>query len=101
MVSKDGTTLSQQLQCIMLHITQYNLCILYKPGPDLYIANWLSSHIHTENKDQEIAGMSLSIQTLSKVIDILACISIEDITNTMSIDAELQMHSKRLTAEKR
>ena len=41
-VSKDVATLSQQLQCIMLHIHQYIVYILYKPDPDLYIVDCLS-----------------------------------------------------------
>ena len=49
-VSKDITTLSQLLQCIMLNIQQYNICILYKPGPGLCIGEWLSDHKHTKIK---------------------------------------------------
>ena len=54
-VSKDVTALPLWLQCIMLYIHQNNMCILYKPGPDLYIADCLSHHNHTEGKDQEVA----------------------------------------------
>ena len=31
-VSRDVPTMSKQLQCIMMHIHQYRICILYKPG---------------------------------------------------------------------
>ena len=41
-VNKDVATLFQQLQCIMLHIHQYGVHILYKLGPELYIVDWLS-----------------------------------------------------------
>ena len=63
---KDVATLTQQLQCIMLCLHQYSMCILYKPGPDLYMVNWLSHQNHTENRDQEIAGMNVSIHTLAQ-----------------------------------
>ena len=79
MVSKDITTLSQQLQCIMLCMHKYSICIQYKPGPDLYIADWLSCHNHTENRDQEIAGMSIGMHKVTTVVDF------------MSEDTELQM----------
>ena len=61
MVSKDITTVSQWLQCIMLHIPKYSMYILYKPGPYLYIVEWLSHNKQTENKDQEIAGININI----------------------------------------
>ena len=54
MISKDVVTLSQQLQHIMLHIHQYSVWIFYKPGPELYLVDWLSCHNDMENKDQEI-----------------------------------------------
>ena len=64
---------------------------LYKPGPDLYIADLLSLQNHTENKDQEISGMSIGIHTVSMAVDVPVCTSIEDIRNAMSIDAELNL----------
>ena len=90
-VSKYVATLSQCSQCIMLCIHPYNMHILYKLGPNLCIVDWLSYHNHTENKDQEIAGMNINIHTLSIAIDVPVCTSIEDIRNAMSIDTELQM----------
>ena len=75
----------------MLHIHQFNMCILYKPGPELYIVDRLSHHNHTENKNQEIAGMIITIHTLSAAVDVLVCTSIENIRNAMSTDTELQL----------
>ena len=46
MVNKDVAVLSPCLQCIILYIHQYSMYILYKPGPELYIADWLSHHNH-------------------------------------------------------
>ena len=38
---KDMTTLSQRLQQILLRIHQYRVKIMYKPGPDLFMVDWL------------------------------------------------------------
>ena len=80
MVSKDVAGVSQWLQCIMLCINKDSLPILYKTGPDLYIADWLSWHNHMEIRDKKIAGMSISIHTINAVVDIPVCILIGDIT---------------------
>ena len=39
---KDIATLPQGLQQILLRIHQYRVKIIYKPGPDLFIMDWLS-----------------------------------------------------------
>ena len=54
-------------------------------------SDWLSGHNNTKNKDQGIAGMSISIHTISIEIVVLVCTSREDIRTAMSKDAELQM----------
>ena len=53
--------------------------ILYKPGPDTLTGDWLSSHNHAKNKDEEIAGLKSSINAISTATDILICMSIQDI----------------------
>ena len=45
MFKKDVTTLSQCIQCIMLKIHQHRVQILYKPGPEIFIADWLCGTI--------------------------------------------------------
>ena len=47
---KDVATLSQCIQCILLKINQYRVHIIYKPGPEIFIADWLSQHNHEEGK---------------------------------------------------
>ena len=42
----------------MIH--QYQINIIYKLGPDLYIADWLSRQNQIENKDEEIAGLQVN-----------------------------------------
>ena len=54
---KDVATLSQRLQSMLLRIHQYRVRIIYKPVLDLFMADWLSRHKHSENKDEEITGM--------------------------------------------
>ena len=53
------------------------MCILYKPGLELHISDWLSVHNHTGNRDQEIAGISASKHTINTMVDLPTCASIE------------------------
>ena len=69
-LSKDYTMLSLKLQHIMLQIYQCRECIICKPGPDLYITDWQSSKNHREDKDQEIMGMSINVNTLCTAEDV-------------------------------
>ena len=46
---------------------------------------------HTENRNQEIAGISIRIYTIKTVVDIQVYTSIEDTRAAKSTDAELQM----------
>ena len=67
------------------------MCILDKPGLDLYIASWVSWHNHIESRDQEIVGMSISKHTIHTLVDIPVCTLIEDIRAAVSEDVELQI----------
>ena len=64
MVNEDSAELSHWLQHIILHIHQYNMCILYKPGYEL-IMDWLSHNNHTENRNQEISAINISMCTIT------------------------------------
>ena len=90
MVNKDVATLSQWLQCIMLCIHQYSVYILYRPGPELYIADWLSNKNHAENRDQKIMGMHVNMNALSTAAGIPICTSMQDIKAATSQDVDLQ-----------
>ena len=61
---KDIVTLLHSLQRILLCIHQYKIRMLYKPGPHLFIANWVYGHNYRENRDEEILQMSLNIEGL-------------------------------------
>ena len=37
---------------------------MYKPGPDLYMADWLSRNYHVEGRDQEITGMKINVSAI-------------------------------------
>ena len=55
----DVATLSQWIQHFLFKIYQYWVQIIYKPGPDIFIADWLLRHNHVEGKDQLIKGMEI------------------------------------------
>ena len=38
--------------------------MIYKPGPNLFIAEWLSIENHKGNKDAEIPSMQLNIDAI-------------------------------------
>ena len=82
-------TLSQRLQWILLHIHQYRIIILYKPGLQLYTVNWLSRHNHSEGKDEEITGMNLNINAIKMCTDIPECTTVEEIRHTTQVDDHL------------
>ena len=51
---KDVAMLSQCIQHILLQMHQYRVQILYTPGPEIFIADWLFQHNHQEGKDEPI-----------------------------------------------
>ena len=80
---KDVATLSQQIQCILLKIHQYRVQIIYKPGPDIFIADWLSRHNHVEGKDQLIKGMEIWVDIIQTVTDMLECLSMTELQQAL------------------
>ena len=58
---KDVVSLSHRPDRIRSRIHQYNIRILHKPGPELFITDWLSRHNHVTNRDEEISGMCITI----------------------------------------
>ena len=73
---KDMATLSQCIQCILLKIHQYKVQIICKPGPEIFIADWLSQHSHEEGKDKPIKGMDIRIDAIQSATDIPGCVFI-------------------------
>ena len=75
MFKKDVATLAQCIQHILLKIHQYRVQIIYKPGPEIFIADWLSRHNHTEGKDKPIKGMDVWVDAIQTAMDMPECIS--------------------------
>ena len=76
-ISKDVATLSQHLDGIMLCIHEYGVHIICKSGRHLYIADCLFWNNHIENRDQEIAAISINMNAISTSVNILVCTSKE------------------------
>ena len=87
MFKKDVATLSQ---CILLKIHQYRVQIIYKPGPEIFIADWLLRHNHTERKDKPINGMDVLVDAIQTATDMLECVSMAEIQQASSLDNHLQ-----------
>ena len=90
MFKKDVATLSQCIQCIMLKSHQYRVQILYKPVPEIFIADWLSRNNHVVGKDKPIKNMDIWVDTIQSSVDIPECISIEEIQHLPLQDIHLQ-----------
>ena len=90
MFKKDVATLSQCIQYILLKIHQYSVQIIYKPGPEIFIADWLSRHNHMEGKDEPIKGMDVRMDTIQTAMDMPECVSMAEIQQASSLDNHLQ-----------
>ena len=82
-----NTTLSQ---CILLKIHQYRVQITYKPGPEIFIADWLLRHNHTEGKDKPIKDMDIQVDAIQTTMDMPECLSMAEIQQASSLDTHLQ-----------
>ena len=87
MFKKDVATLSQ---CILLKIHQYRVQIIYKPGPEIFIADWLLRHNHREWKDKPIKGMEVQVDTIQTIMDMLECVSMAELQQASSLDNHLK-----------
>ena len=56
--------LSQCIQCILLKIHQYRVQILYKPGSEIFTADWLSWHNHQEGKDELTQDIDIRVDAI-------------------------------------
>ena len=90
MFKKDVATLSQCIQCILLKIHQYGVQIIYKPGPEIFIADWLLRHNHAERNNKAIKGMDILVDTMQNAMDMLECLSMADIQQVSSQDNHIQ-----------
>ena len=90
MFKKDVATLLQCIQCILIKIHQYRVQIIYKPGPDIFTADWISRHNHVEGKDKPIKDMDIWVDAIQSVTDLLECIAMAEIQQTSAQDDHLQ-----------
>ena len=82
--------MSQRIQHILLRIHQFQVRILCKPGPDLFITDNQSRHSHTENKDTEILGMDIKVDAIQTATKIPNCTSIPQLQQATAQDNHLQ-----------
>ena len=75
---------------ILLKIHQYRVQVIYKPGPDIFIADWLLRHNHAEGKDQPIKGMELWVDIIQTTTDMPECLSMTELQQASSQDNHLQ-----------
>ena len=90
MFKKDVATLSQCIQHILLKIHQYRVQIIYKPGLEIFIADWLLRHNHMEGKDKPIKGMDVQVDAILAVMEMPECISVVEIQQSSSTNNHLQ-----------
>ena len=90
MFKKDIATLLQHIQCILLKIHQYRVQIIYKPGPEIFIADWLLWHNLVEGKDKPIKDMDIRVDAIQSMTDIPECMSIAQIQQASAQDNHLQ-----------
>ena len=74
--------------------------IIYKPGPDLFMADWLSRQNCEENKDEEITGRQANINTIQTTTNIPECMMIHELQQAMSQDNNLQQLEKQIDNHK-
>ena len=76
MFKKDVAILSHRIQHTLLKIHQNKVQIIYKPGHDIFIADWLSRYNHIEGKDKPIKDMYVWVDAIQSATYILElCIS--------------------------
>ena len=57
---------------------------MYKPGPDLFIADWLPRQNCKENKDREIPCVQLNIDAIQTITNIPHCLTINELQQATS-----------------
>ena len=98
MFKKDVAMLSQHIQHLLLKIHQCRVQIIYKPGPDIFIADWLSRHNCVEDKDKPIKDMDVSVDAIQSATDVLECLSVAEIQQASVQDNHLQKLKSHIIA---
>ena len=90
MFKKDIATLSQNIQHILLKIHQYRVQIIYKPGPKIFIADWLLRHNHVEGQNKPIKDTDVRVDAIKSMTDMPECISMAEMQQASTQDDHLQ-----------
>ena len=84
-------SLSHRLQRILLWIHWYNIRMLYKPEPQLFIADWLSRNNNATNNNEKISAMYMTIKKRELYKDIPNCMKAEEIREATLEDENLML----------
>ena len=90
-LKRHGNTVTETTQN-SAKIHQYIVIIIYKPGPDLFIADWLSRQNHKESKDAEISGMQLNIDAKQTTTSFQDCMIIQELQQVTSQNEQVKQH---------
>ena len=90
MFKKDVAALLQCIQHILLKIHQYRAQIIYIPGHEIFIAEWVSRHNHIEGKDKPVKDMDVCVDTIQSVMNMPACVSMAEIQQASAQDNHIQ-----------
>ena len=63
---------------------------MYKPGPDIFTADWLSRHNHVEGKDKPIEDTDIQVDTIQSTKDMSECVSPVEIQQASAQDDHCQ-----------
>ena len=64
--------------------------IIYKSGPDLFIADWLSRQNHSKDKDAEMSGMQLVFNAIQTITNIPECMIIHELQQVTCQDQHMK-----------
>ena len=72
---------------------------MYKPGQDLFNSKWPSRQNHKDDKDEEIAGMQVNINTVETATNIPKCMRICELQHKTALDNHLQQMKEYIIKE--
>ena len=72
--------------------------IIYKPGPEIFIADWLLRNNRVEGKNKPIKDMDIWVDTIQNSIDMPECISMAEMQQASSQNDHLQQLKKFIIA---
>ena len=89
---KNFASLSHRLQRIPQQIHQNNIRMLYKPGPQLFITDWLSRHHNERNRGEKVLWMFITVNATVSCMDISDFMSAEEIKEWQPYKMNISVH---------